>query len=125
MILCRAGKIDRRVDVAQARGRPGASAYQAANSPGKVPAVLREGGHVITESGAIVYHFLQGTNLWLENLDARTGVVRWMFFEQYSHAPTLAVMRYLRHFVDDPARPAARAAELEAGTRHALGPMES
>jgi glutathione S-transferase len=90
---------------------------------GKVPAVLREDGRVITESGAILYYFAHGTSLWPEDLDDRTEVLRWMFFEQYSHEPTLAVMRYLRHFVNDPERHADRVAELEPGARHALGVM--
>lgn len=125
MILRRVGKPYRRVDVAQTRGEPRTAEYLAVNPMGKVPAVLRENGPVITESGAILYHFSQGTDLWPENLDARTEVLRWMFFEQYSHEPTLAVMRYLRHFVVDPARHAARVAALEPGARHALGVMES
>ena len=38
--------------------------------------------------------------------------------------PSLAVMRYLRHFVDDPARHADKVAELEPKARHALIVME-
>jgi glutathione S-transferase len=47
-----------------------------------------------------------------------------MFFEQYSHEPALAVMRYLRHFTEDPASHRGHFAELEPRARHALGVME-
>jgi glutathione S-transferase len=125
MILGRAGEAYRRVDVAQTRDEPRHEKYLAINPMGKVPAVQWENGRLTTESGAILYYFAQDTPLWPEDVDARTEVLRWMFFEQYSHEPSLAVMRYLRHFVDDPSRHAGRVAELEPKGRHALGVMES
>jgi len=47
-----------------------------------------------------------------------------MFFEQYSHEPTLAVIRYLRNYVEDRERYADRIKELEPKARHALDVME-
>ena len=125
MILRRIGESYRRVDVAQIRGEPREPEFLAVNPMGKVPAVLRDSGRALTESGAILYHFAQGTSLWPNSADDRTEALRWMFFEQYSHEPTLAVIRYLRHFVDEPQRHVDRVAELEPGARHALGVMES
>jgi glutathione S-transferase len=125
MILRRTGEIYRRVDVAQTRNEPRDERFLAVNPMGKVPAVLCDGGRVITESGAILYYFSQGTRLWPDGIGAHTEVLRWMFFEQYSHEPSLAVMRYLRHFSDDPSRHVERIAELEPKARHALGVMES
>jgi glutathione S-transferase len=124
MLLRGIGRAYRRVDVAQTRGEPRHEKFLAVNPMAKVPAVLCEDGRVLTESGAILYYFSQGTSLWPEGIDERTEVLRWMFLEQYSHEPSLAVMRYLRHFVDDPARHADRVAELEPKARHALGVME-
>ena len=46
-----------------------------------------------------------------------------MFFEQYSHEPSLAVMRDLKHFAPNPSRHVARLAELEPRARHALEAM--
>ena len=87
---------------------------------GKVPAVLREDGKVITESGAILYHFSQGTQVCgPRRLDSRTDVLRWMFFEQYNHEPALAVMRYLMlHYAAIPAHVPAE--NSSPGSRHAL-----
>lgn len=125
MILRSAGKKYRRVDVAQTRNEPRDERFLAVNPMGKVPAVMCDDGRVITESGAILYYFSQGTPLWPEGVDARTECLRWMFFEQYSHEPALAVMRYLRHFTDDPGRHTDRVAELEPKARHALAVMEA
>jgi glutathione S-transferase len=119
-----AGEAYRRVDVAQTRGEPREEKFLAINPMGKIPAVLRQDGRLISESGAILYYFSQGTPLWPAGIDARAEVLRWMFFEQYSHEPSLAVMRYLRHFVDDPGTHAHRVAELEPKARHALAVME-
>ncbi len=125
MILARIGELYRRVDVAQTKNEPREEQFLAINPMGKVPALLRQDGRVMTESGAILYYFSQGTPLWPGDADAATEVLRWMFFEQYSHEPSLAVMRYLRHFADDPDLHVERVAELEPKGRHALSVMAS
>lgn len=125
MIFGRIGETYRRVDVAQTRNEPRDEKYLAMNPMGKVPAVLREDGRVLSESGAILYYFAQSTPLWPKGVDEQTEVLRWMFFEQYSHEPSLAVMRYLRHFTDDPIPSSNRIAELEPKARHALMVLES
>ena len=63
MILGRIGETYRRVDVAQTRNEPRDEKYLAMNPMGKVPAVLREDGRVLSESGAILYYFAQSTPL--------------------------------------------------------------
>jgi glutathione S-transferase len=125
LILARVGADYRRVDVAQTRNEPRDPRFLAVNPMGKVPVVLREDGHVISESGAILFHFAGSSDLWSKDRDTTTEILRWMFFEQYSHEPALAVMRYLRHFTDHPDRHAGRFAELEPQARRALGVMES
>ena len=125
MILARIGEPYRRVDVAQTRNEPRDEHFLAINPMGKVPAVLRQDGRVMSESGAILYYFSQGTPLWPTGADTQTAVLRWMFFEQYSHEPSLAVMRYLRHFVDSPDLHTERVAELAPKGHHALSVMES
>ena len=114
----------RRVDVAQPRGEPRHPAFLALNPIGKVPAVMLDDGDVLTESGAILYHFAQGTPLWPDGLRERTEVLRWMFFEQYSHEPALAVMRYLRLFADGPEKYKDRLEELRPRAYHALSVLD-
>jgi glutathione S-transferase len=102
MLLHRLEIVFRRVDVAQPRGEPRRAEYLKINPIGKVPSVMLEDGDVLTESGAILYYFAQGSRLWPGDRRAQAEVLRWMFFEQYSHEPALAVMRYLVHFADGP-----------------------
>lgn len=115
----------RRIDVRQDRGQPRDARFLALNPVGKVPAVLLDDGDLITESGALLFYFGRTTSLWPDEARAQAEVLRWMFFEQYSHEPALAVLRYLRRFSDDTSQHAAgRASELELRCEHVLGVME-
>ena len=68
--------------------------FLALNPNGKVPVAVLEDGAVITESNAILLHFAEGT-AWLPPPGlARTRVMEWLFFEQYSHEPYIAVARF-------------------------------
>ncbi|HEY7764567.1 MAG TPA: glutathione S-transferase family protein [Aestuariivirgaceae bacterium] len=113
-----------RVDVSQPRGEPRRPEFLKINPIGKVPAVILEDGDILTESGAILYYFGQGTKLWPGDRRAQAEVLRWMFFEQYSHEPALAVMRYLIHFAEGPQRNKERLEELRPRAESALHAMD-
>ncbi len=69
--------------------------FLALNPNGKVPIAVLGDGSVVTESNAILLHFAEGTP-WLPPPGlARTRVYEWLFFEQYSHEPYIAVARNL------------------------------
>jgi glutathione S-transferase len=124
MILHARGLAFRRVDVRQDRGEPRDPRFLAVNPMGKVPAVLFDNGDLLTESGALLFYFAAETPLWPRDARQQAEVLRWMFFEQYSHEPALAVLRYLLRFAGDPARYSDRIPELEQKCRHVLGVME-
>ena len=124
MILHRARVTYRRVDVAQSRGEPRRAEYLAINPIGKVPAVCLADGDVLTESGALLYWFGRDTELWPTGERARAEVLRWLFFEQYNHEPTLAGIRYWRRFSPHPEKRSGRIAELAPGAGLALEVME-
>jgi glutathione S-transferase len=74
-------------------GQTRTAQFLAINPNGKVPAVALADGAVITESNAILAHFAEGTK-WLPPPGLpRTRVFEWLFFEQYSHEPYIAVAR--------------------------------
>ena len=76
-------------------GETRAPAFLALNPSGKVPVLVLDDGAALTESNAILLHFAEGTPwLPLPGL-ARTRVHEWLFFEQYSHEPYIAVARNL------------------------------
>lgn len=125
MILARRGLPFRRVDVRQDRGQPRDPCYLALNAMGKVPAVLLDDGDMISDSGALLFHFARATPLWPDDARAQTEVLRWMFFEQYSHEPSLAVLRYLKRFAPDLDAEANRLADLDRRARFALGVLQT
>jgi glutathione S-transferase len=59
---------------------------------------------VLSESGAILYHFALGTPFWPADPWDQAQALRWMFFEQYSHEPVIAVNRYWLRFQPAAAR---------------------
>lgn len=101
-----------RVDVRQDNGEARDPRFLKINGMGKVPAVRLGNGEVLSDSGALLFFFSSGTSLWPDDHRARTEVLRWMFFEQYSHEPALAVLRYLRRFAPDHDANEGRVAEL-------------
>jgi len=124
MILRYRGLPFRRVDVRQDRGQPRDPRFLAVNEMGKVPAVLFPDGTVLSDSGALLFHFASETPLWPSGLREQAEVLRWMFFEQYSHEPALAVLRYLQHFAPDRSAHRERIAELESKSKLVLGVLE-
>jgi glutathione S-transferase len=93
-----------RIDVAQVRGEPRSSAFRAINPIGKVPAVQFENGRILSESGAILYYFARNTRFLPDDCWEAANVLRWMFFEQYSHEPYIAVNRYILRYATEPHR---------------------
>ena len=90
LLFAHLGIKHRRVEVAQHAGHTSLPAFRRINPIGKVPVVRLDDGGVLTESGAILYYFAQGTQFWPSDLRAQTETLRWMFFEQYSHEPPIA-----------------------------------
>lgn len=77
------------------RGDTRTPSFLALNPQGEVPVVVLDDGTVITQSNAILAHFAEGT-AWMPPPGlARTRVLQWMFWEQYSHEPYIAVARNL------------------------------
>jgi glutathione S-transferase len=68
-------------------------------NPGlRVPTVILEDGRPLGESGAILWYFSDGTQYVPSDLFDRAKALQWMFFEQYSHEPYIAVARnWLMH----------------------------
>lgn len=124
LAMARLGVARRRVEVHQARGEPMSPAFRAINPAGKVPAVRFDDGAVLSESEAILHYLAQGRPLWPKATWDQAQALRWMFFEQYSHEPYIAVNRYLVLFAGGAERHAERPrANAEKG-RHAPSVME-
>src|SRR5271170_2795525 len=97
----------------QHTGDTATQAFRAINPVGKVPAVQLDDGRVLSESGAIVYHFARGSLFWPADPWDEAQALRWMFFEQYSHEPPIAGNRYWLRYQPAAAR-AGREGMIEA-----------
>ena len=69
-------------------------AFLALNPNGRVPLLEFEDGRTLAESNAIIFHLSEGTRLQPSEKWARAQMLQWMFFEQYSHEPYVAVARF-------------------------------
>ena len=73
-------------------------AFLAKNPNGRVPMLEFEDGRMLPESGAIIWHLAEGTKLAPDSKWDRAQALQWMFFEQYSHEPYIAVARFWLKF---------------------------
>jgi glutathione S-transferase len=95
----------------------------------RVPTLVLDDGRPLAESGAILWYFGEGTRFVPSNSYERAKVLQWMFFEQYSHEPALAVVRFIvaysgqadRHKETIEARTAKGYRALDAMERHLEG----
>jgi glutathione S-transferase len=62
---------------------------------GRIPAVELDEGKLLFESNAIILYFAEGTPCLPADRFQRAQVFQWLFFEQYSHEPYIASVRYL------------------------------
>jgi len=97
--------------------------YLAKNANGRVPMLEFEDGRMLAESGAILWYLSEGTPLAPADRWGRAEALKWMFFEQYSHEPNIAVARFILQFVKHPDDP--RLPEKTAGSYRALDVMET
>jgi glutathione S-transferase len=64
-------------------------------NPGlRVPSLVLDDGTTLAESNAILWYFAEGTAYLPEDRFERARALQWMFFEQYSHEPNIAVLRF-------------------------------
>jgi glutathione S-transferase len=64
-------------------------------NPGlRVPTLVLDDGRPLAESGAILHYFGEGTEYVPDDRYERAQVLQWLFFEQYSHEPYIAVARF-------------------------------
>jgi len=82
----------RNVDVTKAETRT--AAFLAMNPVGQVPAVVLDDGRTLAQSNAIILHLAEGSDLIPADAYDRAKVLEWMFWEQYSHEPYIAVARF-------------------------------
>ncbi|MBO6637422.1 MAG: glutathione S-transferase family protein [Roseitalea sp.] len=91
LLLAHLGVPFRHMPAEQGSGVTQSDAFRAINPAGKVPLLVLEDGRTIRESNAILLYLGDGTRFVPDDRYSRALVHQWMFFEQYSHEPAIAV----------------------------------
>jgi glutathione S-transferase len=89
----------------------------------RVPTLVLDDGRPLAESNAILFYFAQGTPYLPEDRYELAQVLQWLFFEQYSHEPNIAVVRFWVAYSGNPPAEADLEAKRSAGYA-ALDAME-
>lgn len=107
------------------------------NSAGQVPTVEFDDGRTLAQSNAIIRYLARGSDLIPSDAFAAAKMDEWLFWEQYSHEPYVAVCRFQMVYLGKPAsdldpdkikRGYAALARMEqqlAATRFLVGPAVS
>jgi glutathione S-transferase len=82
----------REMDVVDRSNRP--EVLGELNPALRVPTLVLDDGSPLAESNAILWYFGEGTAFVPEERLERARVLQWLFFEQYSHEPYIAVLRF-------------------------------
>ncbi|MDH4988570.1 glutathione S-transferase family protein [Aminobacter anthyllidis] len=125
LLMAKLGRPFRHVETSSRDGSTRTAAYLAKNANGKVPLLELEDGRFLAESNAILLHLAEGTRLLPTDAYQRALVYQWLFFEQYSHEPFVAVRRTMFLYPERAAQatPERMQALLEGGNK-ALGVMQ-
>jgi len=90
----------------------------------RVPTLVLDDGRPLAESGAIIWYFGEGTRFVPDDPYERAQVLQWMFFEQYDHEPSIAVVRFWVAYSGRAEEFASRLDERMAAGYRALDAME-
>ncbi|MDX8443126.1 glutathione S-transferase family protein [Mesorhizobium australafricanum] len=124
LLMAKLGIPFTRVEVNSHTGETRRPDYVAKNPNAMVPMLELDDGRRIAESNAILLYLAEGTRFLPGDKYERALAYQWLFFEQYSHEPYIAVRKALLTFPEraKDATPERLAVTLERGNK-ALGVM--
>ena len=125
LLLAHLGAIYERIEVDIMKGETRTPGFLARNPNGRIPVLELDDGTHIAESNAILFYLAEGSSFLPSDRLTRALILQWMFFEQYSHEPFIAVAR---HWIQNSEMTGAQRAQLPAkheGGRAALSVMEN
>jgi glutathione S-transferase len=110
------------VDVVDRSNRP--ELLGGLNPALRVPTLVLDDGRPLAESNAILWYFGDGTRFLPDDGYERAKVLQWMFFEQYEHEPSIAVVRFWVAYSGRPEAFSDRLEERRAAGYRALDVLE-
>ena len=90
------------IDIDVVKGGAKTPEFLSVNPAGQVPAVVLSDGRVLSQSNAIILHLAEGSDLIPADSYDRAVMFQWLFWEQYSHEPAIAVRRFHKHYLGKP-----------------------
>jgi len=99
LLLAQLGLPYRLVECDILTGATRTPAFLEKNPNGRIPTLRLEDGTHLAESDAILWYLAEDTPFQPADRLQRAQTLQWMFFEQYSHEPYIAVARFWRHFL--------------------------
>lgn len=90
------------VEIDSVAGETRTEEFLAMNPAGQVPCVKLDDGQILCQSNAIIYFLAEQSELVPSDPVKRAKMLEWMFYEQYSHEPYIAVCRFQMFFLGKP-----------------------
>jgi len=112
------------IEVNILEGETRTSEFLAMNPNAKIPLLVTENKQYISESNAILYYLSQQTTFFPIDALQQSVCLQWMFFEQYSHEPYIAVARFINKYLGSPADRLEELESKQEGGLKALAVME-
>ena len=86
------------------KGQSRTEKFLALNPAGQVPLVITPDDRALAQSNAILLYLAEthGGDLLPKDAFGRARVYEWLFWEQYSHEPYVAVRRFLKTYLKKP-----------------------
>jgi len=112
------------IEVDILRGDSRSPAFLAMNPNGRVPLLQLPDGRFLAESNAMLLHLGEGSPWLPRDAYDRAKVYEWLFFEQYSHEPTIATVRFWVAYLNKAEPWREKIAETMVKGYAALGVME-
>ncbi|MEX2205982.1 MAG: glutathione S-transferase family protein [Myxococcota bacterium] len=97
LLLTQLGVAFERIELDILKGETRTPQFLGRNPNGRIPCLELEDGTHLWESNAIQFYLAEGTDLLPSGRLERARVLQWLFFEQYSHEPYIAVVRFWHH----------------------------
>ena len=90
------------VDIDVVKGEAKTPQFLNVNPSGQVPAVVLPDGRTLSQSNAIISYLAEGSDLVPADAYDRGVMLEWMFWEQYTHEPAIAVRRFQKAYLGKP-----------------------
>ena len=94
LLLALLGAAYDRIDINTSAGETRTPQFLSINPNGRVPVLETDTGGHLAESNAILVYLARGSRFLPEDPWLQAQALQWLFFEQYSHEPFIAVVRH-------------------------------